>query len=173
MNSMKLSSLIRHPYFVAFSIQAVLAYEWISGGLGKMHEGQFVSTIGKTLGRFENGNPHDWYVGSVLRIAKNSPETFGQLVQWGELLAGIGLVVAILVYGLSKQSQYKNMARYVAILSLLGGAFMNGNFYYAAGWTSPSTGGLNVLMFWIEIVLFIAWIVLPKNQGRTTDNMRS
>ena len=154
---MKLSSLVRHPYFVPFSLQALLAYEWISGGLGKTHEGQFVSTIGKTLSRFENGNPHEWYVGSVLRIAKNTPEIFAQLVQWGELLAGIGLVVAILVYGLSKQPQWKNTARYVAIPSLIGGAFMNANFYYAAGWTSASTGGLNMLMFWMQVVLILFW----------------
>lgn len=155
---MKLSSLIRHPYFIPFSLQAVLAYEWMSGGLGKMYEGQFVSTIGKTLSRFENGNPHEWYVGSVLRIAKNSPEIFAQLVQWGELLAGIGFVVAILAYRLSKQSQWKDMARYVAIASLLGGAFMNANFYYAAGWTSASTGGLNALMFWMQVVLILFWM---------------
>lgn len=163
---MKLSSLIRHPHFVAFSIQAALAYEWISGGLGKIYEGPFVSTIGKTLVRFENGNPHEWYAGSVLRTAKNFPETFGQLVQWGELLAGIGLVVAILVYGLSTQSQWKNMARYTAILSLLGGAFMNANFYYAAGWTSPSTGGLNMLMFLVQAVLILFWMK-PWEEKRT------
>lgn len=163
---MKLSPFIRHPYFIAFSVQTVLAYEWISGGLGKMYGGQFVSTIEKTLGRFENGNPYAWYVNSVLRIAKNSPEAFGQLVQWGELLAGIGVVVAILVYGLSTQSQWKNMARYAAIVSLLGGAFMNGNFYYAAGWTSPSTGGLNIVMFWIQVVLILFW-VKPWEEKRT------
>jgi uncharacterized membrane protein YphA (DoxX/SURF4 family) len=146
--------------------QAVFAYEWISGGLGKIYEGQFVSTIGKTLSRFDNGNPHEWYAGSVLRIAKNSPEIFAQLVQWGELLAGIGVVVAILVYGLSTRSQWKNTARYVAILSLLGGAFMNANFYYAAGWTSPSTGGLNIVMFWIQVVLILFW-VKPWEEKRT------
>lgn len=166
MNSMKLSSLIRHPYFVPFFIQAVLAYEWISGGLGKIYEGQFVSTIGKTLGRFENGNPHEWYAGSVLRIAKNSPEIFGQLVQWGELLAGIGLIVSILVYGFGRESQWKDMARYVAIPSLLGGAFMNANFYYAAGWTSASTGGLNMVMFWVQVVLILFW-VKPWEEKRT------
>ncbi len=167
MNSMKLSSLIRHPYFVTFSIQAVLAYEWISGGLGKIYEGQFVSNIGKTLGRFETGNPHEWYVGSVLRIAKNSPEAFGQLVQWGELLAGIGLVAAILVYGLSRQPQWRNIARYAAILSLLGGALMNVNFYYAAGWTSTSTGGLNMVMLWMQVVLLATWVSALRKDQKT------
>lgn len=155
---MKISPLVRHPHFVAFSVQAILAYEWISGGVGKMYGGRFISAMGSTLGRFENGNPHDWYVGSVLRIAKSSPETFGQLVQWGELLAGVGLVAALLAYGLSTRPQWKDMARYAAILSLLGGAFMNGNFYFAAGWTSPSTGGLNAFMSMVQVVLILFWM---------------
>mgnify|MGYP006977227611 FL=1 len=160
---MKFSSLIRHSYFVTFSLHIILAYEWISGGFGKISGGQFVSTIGKTLSRFENGNPHGWYVDSMVRVAKDSPEIFGQLVQWGELFAGIGLIVAILTHGLSEQSPWRNMARYVAILSLLGGVFMNLNFYYAAGWTSPSTGGLNLLMFWLQILLIVFWVT-PKEK---------
>jgi hypothetical protein len=162
---MKLDSLIRHPYAVAFSVQIVLAYEWISGAIGKMYEGQFVLTIGKTLGRFESGNPHTWYVHSILQIAKNSPELFGQLVQWGELLVGVGLVIAILLYGFSTLSQWKYLARYVAILSLIGGAFMNSNFYYAAGWTSPSTEGLNMFMFWMQVILIIFWLKPLKEKA--------
>ena len=127
-------------------------------GLGKIYGGQFVSNIGKTFSRFENGNPHEWYVGSVLHLAKSFPELFGRLVQWGELLVGIGLVVALLTYGLSTQPQWKNPARYAAILSLLGGVFMNANFYYAAGWTSPSTEGLNMAMFWMQVVLILFWV---------------
>ena len=99
---MKLSSVIRHPLFVAFSVQTILAYEWLSGGIEKIHGGQFVSNIGKTLSRFENGNPHEWYVDSVVQTAKNAPALFGQLVQWGELLAGIGLGIALVVYGLGR-----------------------------------------------------------------------
>lgn len=155
---MKPSSLIRHPFFIAFSLQAILAYEWLSGGIEKIHGGQFVSNIGKTLSRFENGNPHGWYVGSILHAAKNASGLFGQLVQWGELLAGIGLGITLVVYGLGRQPTLKNTARVLAILSLLGGAFMNANFYYAAGWTSPSTGGLNLLMFLLQIVLIVFWM---------------
>lgn len=162
---MKPFSLIRHPFFVAFSLQAVLAYEWLSGGIEKIHGGQFVSNIGKTLSRFETGNPHEWYVGSILHTAKNAPELFGQLVQWGELLAGIGLVIALVMYGLGKQTTLKSAARILALLSLLGGAFMNANFYYAAGWTSPSTGGLNLLMFLLQTVLFFFWLA-PSNEKR-------
>lgn len=152
------SSLIRHPSFTAFALQILLAYEWISGGIEKMTQGRFVSEIEKTLGRFESGNPHGWYVRSILRIAKNAPEIFGQLVQWGELFVGIGLIAAILWYGFGRDRQQSPWTRFIAIPALLGGMFMNINFYYAAGWTNPSTGGLNMLMFWAQLILILFWI---------------
>ena len=167
------SRLLSHPLFTPFAIQLILAYEWLSAGWEKVYGGQLVPTIEKTLGRFENGNPHGWYVGSMLEITKSHPVAFSMLVQWGELLAGIGLAAALVLYGFSKQPFSKEIARFIAIAALLGGMCMNSNFYFAAGWTSPSTGGLNALMFWIEIVLFVTWMALLRNQRKTTDRMSS
>ncbi|MBP6944652.1 hypothetical protein KBB85_01370 [Patescibacteria group bacterium] len=162
---MNLSCLLSHPLFVPFTVQVILAYEWLSSGWEKVRGGQFVPNIGKSLARFENGNPHEWYVRSVLGVAKSHPTVFSMLVQWGELLAGVGLLAALVLYAFSKQQSSKNLARFIAVAALLGGAFMNLNFYFAAGWTSPSTGGLNALMFWVQVVLLAAWaIVLRKDQ---------
>ena len=161
---MNSTPLVRHPFFVAFAIQAVIAYEWLVGGWSKLAKGVFVSTMGTTLDRFQQGNPHEWYVDSLLGIAKNSPALFGQLVQWGELFSGIGLIVALLVYGTSSHSLPKKLARSLAITALLGGAFMNANFYFAAGWTSPSTSGLNMMMFWIQVTLLLFWVFINKKE---------
>lgn len=156
---MKLSELYQHPSLAILCIQLVLAYEWLHGAWEKLHGGVFVGGIVKALSRFEVGNPHTWYVRSFLSIAKNYPELFGQLVQWGELLVGIGLVVVVVVYAHSSRVQVVRRAISVlAILALLGGAWMNANFYFAAGWTSPSTSGLNVLMFWVQLILVLFWI---------------
>jgi thiosulfate dehydrogenase [quinone] large subunit len=163
---MNVSRLVSHPFFVLFSLQTILAYEWLSGGWEKIYGGQFVSNIGKTLARFETGNPHDWYVSSLLSSAKSYPTAFGLLVQWGELLAGIGLLAALVLYVFSKQRSSKCFARYVTVAALLGGMFMNLNFYFAAGWTSPSTGGLNALLFWVQAVLLAAWIVMPRKEQK-------
>jgi hypothetical protein len=142
----------------------ILAYEWLSGGWEKVHGGQFVLNIGKTLSRFENGNPHAWYVGSVLRIAKNHPVSFGMLVQWGELLVGIGLVTALILYVFGAWPWSKTSAGLIAVSALLGGVFMNLNFYFAAGWTSPSTSGLNVFMFWVQGALILFWMLRLGNR---------
>lgn len=169
---MNLLRLLSHHSFVPFTVQIILAYEWLSAGWEKVQGGQFVPNIGKSLARFENGNPHEWYVSSVLGLAKSHPAAFGMLVQWGELLAGVGLVVALALYTFSTQPSFKDAARFIAVAALLGGAFMNLNFYFAAGWTSPSTGGLNALMFWVHVVLVVAWIVTSGKDQRVTTLSR-
>ena len=160
---------LSHPLFVAFTIQLVLGYEWASAGWGKIHQGQFVPNIGKTLLRFGEGNPHNWYADTLLQVAVDHPMVFGMLVQWGEFLAGVGLIGTIALYAFSKQPAPKNAARILAIAALCAGAFMNLNFYFAAGWTSSSTGGFNALMFWIQIALLLGWIALPGKGQKDTD----
>lgn len=152
------SRLLSNPLFTPFALQTLLAYEWLFSGGKKALEGQFVSGIAKTLVRFESSNPHAWYANSVLVVAKGSPVVFGTLVQWGEILTGIGLFVALALYIFSNKSSFKSIARFIAITALFGGAFMNLNFYFAAGWTSPSTAGLNVLMFWTSVILIGVWV---------------
>lgn len=159
---MTLSRILRHPLFAPLTIQIILAYEWFFGGIEKFRAGTFVLGMTKTLTRFESGNPHKWYVDSWLLFAKNNPELFGQLVQWGELLMGIGLVVGVLFCVFGKTPIFKRWARILSLASLIGGGFMNVNFYFAAGWTSASTGGLNVLLFWIEMTLLLFWFVSSR-----------
>lgn len=163
---MKLSELYRSPFFTLLAVQFVIAYEWLGGGFGKLQGGVFVKGIAKSFAAFEKANPHTWYVNTILNGAKQNAVVFAQLVQWGELLVGIGLVVSILLFVFGKSSTFKRSAAMLAVASLIGGAFMNANFYYAAGWTSASTGGLNMVMFWIEIILLIAWVgrLCQKNE---------
>ena len=163
---MKLPHIISYTFFAPFTIQIILAYEWLSAGWEKIHGGQFVPNIGKTLDHFENGNPHEWYIALILAIAKSHPVVFGLLVQWGELFVGIGLIATIAIFTLSQHRYSKNIARFLALTALSGGALMNLNFYLAAGWTSPSTGGLNALMFWVQIVLLAAWAAIACENKR-------
>lgn len=164
---MTLSRLVSHSLFTPFALQAILAYEWLSAGLEKVRGGQFVPNIGKTLDRFGGGNPHEWYVSSVLGMAKSHPFAFGMLVQWGEVAVGIGLLLSFVVYAFSKQSSSQRIARLIGLAALLGGACMNFNFYFAAGWTSPSTGGLNALMFWAQMILLVVWMGVSRMDRKT------
>lgn len=159
---MKLKQLATYPAIVAIAIQLLLAYEWVHGGLGKISGGQFVTGINNSLARFADGNPHAWYVDSVLQTAQHSSQLFGQLVQWGELFAGAGLLMSVILFYLIKNTRIKALVRCTAIAALLGGVTMNLNFYFAAGWSSASTAGLNVLMFWMQIILIYHWLTASK-----------
>ncbi|MBI2485033.1 DUF2892 domain-containing protein [Candidatus Uhrbacteria bacterium] len=140
-------------------IQIVLAYEWLVGGIGKLKEGAFVAGMPETLQRFAINNPSTWYRNFLEGWAVENATLLGNLVVWGEILAGTGLVVSAVVYIYAKRASWKTAAIVLAVVSLLVGACMNKNFYFAAGWLSPSTHGLNVIMFWVELLLAYNWIM--------------
>jgi hypothetical protein len=161
---MKLANLTTHPFFVAFAIQILLAYEWAFAGIEKIIGGQFASNMPKVLTRFAEGNPHAWYVHSFLAWAKQLPTVFSHLVQWGEFLAGIGLFATLILYTFGIAPWHKKLAASVAIFCLLVGVWMNIQFYFAAGWNNVSTHSLNVLLFWAQLILIVFWSYRLKKE---------
>jgi uncharacterized membrane protein YphA (DoxX/SURF4 family) len=151
------SSIFHNPRTAPLLIQLVIALEWLEGGFEKLRSGTFVSTLPKILERFSQGNPHAWYVDSFLKAAIEHPTLFGQLVQWGEAFTGIGLIIGVLLALFKTSITYERRSAWVSGVALLGGVWLNAHFYFAAGWTSPSTGGLNLLMFGIELILLFSW----------------
>lgn len=121
---------------------------WFRSGLGKFTSGNFVENLPKTLERFSSQNPHSWYKDLLGPIGSNS-QLWGNLVMYGELVGSLVLLTGVAM-GLLKNTPRPLVA--LMILSLLGLSFMNLNFYLASGWTSPSSEGLNLLMFFIQII---------------------
>jgi uncharacterized membrane protein YphA (DoxX/SURF4 family) len=157
---MDLARLLRHPSFIPLAVQTLIGYQWFMGGYTKIMGGAFTSGLPATLERFASKNPHTWYVESLLAQAQNAPVAFGQLVQWGELLAGIGLVAAVILSSARSTASFQRLASWIAVPTLIGGLFMTANFFFAAGWTTPSTSGLNALLFWTQLALLTFWIPL-------------
>jgi thiosulfate dehydrogenase [quinone] large subunit len=137
--------------------QMILGYEWVMGGIEKILKPEFVPGMGKTLEYFASKNPHEWFVFSILSFAQSHSVAFGQLVQWGELVAGIGLVLAAVWAFFNKLSKGRVVISVLCLIALIGGLLMNAAFYFAAGWTGPGTAGLNVVMFWLQVVLMGYW----------------
>ena len=154
---MKLSAVLSDPRFAPWSFQLLLAYEWCSAGWEKVAGGTFITTIPSTLERFSNNNPHVWYGDSVLRVAKQHPSLFGTLVEWGEVLVGIGLIASIVLYAMNRSVRLQQLARSTAMLALVAGILMNLAFFFAAGWMSASTRGLNLLMGGMQLILLLFW----------------
>lgn len=157
---MDLARLLRHPSFIPLALHALIGYQWFVGGFTKVTGSAFASNLPATLERFASNNPHTWYVETLLTQAQNNPIAFAQLVQWGELFAGIGLVIAVILSSTRSTALFQRLAGLVAIPALFGGLFMTANFFFAAGWTSPSTSGLNALLFWTQLALLTFWVPL-------------
>lgn len=143
-------------------IQIVIGYEWLHGGLEKLETGgKFVAGLPQTLARFAEKNPYPWMKAFLTGPATTSATLFGNLVQWGELLTGLGLIAGAL-YLLFLAPRLNGVLRRVAgilvAIALLGGMTMNAFFGLAAGHTSPSTSGINLVMFFSQVMLLGFWI---------------
>lgn len=146
-------------------IQFIIGYEWIHAGWEKLHAGTFPLGMTKTLASFASKNPHTWYTQTILETMERHTALLGQLVQWGEFLTGLVLILTVCSLFLRMTLPFQ---RWMALLScgaLLIGAFMNANFYLAAEWTSPSTSGLNMLLFWSQLALVFSWISHPQKMN--------
>jgi len=141
-----------------FAIQLVFGYEWLFAAWEKLATGGvFVKNMPVTLGRFAEGNPFGWYKTFLLGFATKNATTFGYLVEYGQLLIGIALIVmafVLLFIGGSKLTQ--KLALKISALSYFFGAAMNAVFWLAAAWTSPATRGVNAVMFWVQVILICA-----------------
>ncbi len=69
---------------------------------------------------------------------------------WGEFLTGLSFTLGSLYLMFSKNPS--KLAYLGFSLGCLGGVILNGTFWLAAGWTSPSTDGLNLVMFLIALI---------------------
>jgi len=116
-----------------------LGFQWFSAGIEKLLDPNFAGALPKTLGFFASQNPSGWMVSLINNYFIPQAGVFAVLVSWGETLGGLALMLGLLTN-----------------LALLGLIFLNSVFFLAAGWTGPSTLGLNLLMGFLEVVLLLA-----------------
>ncbi len=152
----------RRAHIWLLLIQIVLGYEWLRGGLEKLETGGgFVKGLPQVLARFAEKNPYPWMKAFLTGPATANATLFGNLVQWGEVLTGLGLIAGAL-YLLFLAPRLSGVLRRVAgilvAIALLGGMTMNAFFGLAAGHTSPSTSGINLVMFFSQVMLLGFWI---------------
>ncbi len=155
------------PVWMALT-QALIGVEWFKSGWSKWMSVQFNDGgMAVSLAKFAEKNPHEWYVLQVLKPAMASPELFAWMVKTGEVVAGAGLVLmaAFVVWQGWKSRPLKDWA-WMNVPFLAIGVVMNLNFLYAAGWMSPSTEGLNVLMLWLQVLLMIGWGCYRSHEGK-------
>ena len=135
--------LFKHKFFsiVWAALRIWLGYQWISAGWVKVTGSGWVgSTAGTAITGFLNGavakasgahpSVQFWYADFIKNIALPNATTFSYLVAFGEILAGISLILGALT-----------------VVGLIAGALMNLN-YMLAGTTS-----INPIMYTVTFIL--------------------
>lgn len=132
---------------------AVVGYVFLKSGFEKIEGGKFVGGLAGTLEKFASKNPYPFFKNFLETVAIPNSTLFGVMTMWGEFLAGLALVLGSLYLIFSKGSN--KLVYWGLLVSFLGAMLLNGTFYFAAGWTSPSTESLNLVMFFVGLVGFL------------------
>jgi thiosulfate dehydrogenase [quinone] large subunit len=85
------------PSIALIGLELLVGYEWLVSGVDKLLIGTFPSTLGGLLTQSLSGGQLPGFFAAILRglVAPNAVP-FGYLIEWGEILAGLGLIAAAL-----------------------------------------------------------------------------
>jgi uncharacterized membrane protein YphA (DoxX/SURF4 family) len=165
-------------------IQLLVGYEFFDSGWNKLFtKDSFVLGMPDALKGMIQGQS-GWYVNFVNNVAIPHAALFGYLVEWGEFLAGAGLILAALLFLFRRQEDglLHRVSSILSIAALAGGVFMALNFYIAGGAPSPFPGlndpngeGVTIDIFLPLMSLVLLWwnasgllaagkIVLPHSE---------
>lgn len=122
---------------------------WSKSSLGKISSGNFADNLDKTLVKSAQNNPYPFYKDFLQSVVIPNSYLFGQMIVWGEALVALAITLSS-VY-LLKRPQEK-LAKLVLIAGLLGGIFLNVNFWLGFSSTNPAVDSLNLLMMAVELI---------------------
>ncbi len=143
-------------------IQWSVALIWLMSGWEKFVDDKFVGGFTKTVGLFAAKTPHAFYADFLKSTVLASPDFFANLVRTGEIFVGVALVVFGAYYLITKKLD--PIYRGLLAVALVAGALLNLNFYLAAGWSSPSTAGINTVMGLVQVILAAFYIKTLANK---------
>ena len=158
------AAVSRLPLVGLLLVQLFVGYEWFMSGLTKIVRGGFPSGLGKELNDKSSGAAH-WYRNLLDGSIIPNATVFGYLIEIGELVIGIALVAAALVWLLRwERLSYRGRLTVLAttVLAAFGGIFMAVNFHLANGaphpWLVPKSGfdegvDLDSLLPMLQLVL--------------------
>ncbi len=126
-------------------IRLFLAFEWLNSGSGKIESiiadpTAYFGGLSKVFAAvWAKTNPYPFMVDFLTSTAAPNVSFWVTATAILEVLVGISLILGLLTR-----------------LGALGGIVMNVVFYLAAGHTSPSTAGINLIMAGAELAMIVA-----------------
>lgn len=123
-------------------LRLFFAYEWLNGGIEKMSEiaadPNAAQGFAAVFGRWAKGNPYPFMVDFLNGFAIPNAAAVYTFVAVAEFLVGVAFLLGFLVRPAS-----------------IGGIIMNGFFYLAAGYSSASTSGVNLVMIGGQVSMLL------------------
>lgn len=123
-------------------LRLFLAYEWLNGGVEKLQEiaadPNAAAGFAAVFGRWAKGNPNAFAVDFLKGFVVPNAAAVYTFVAVAELLVGVAFLLGFLVRPAS-----------------VGGIIMNAFFYMAAGYSSASTSGVNLVMIGGQISMIL------------------
>ena len=144
------------------TIFLAIGFIWARSSWGKISGGEFANNLGSILTKNAQTNPFSFYVDFLNAVAIPNSYLFGLMTMWGEFLTATAIIGGAL-YLLFKNSQEK-LAFYALIAGLIGGTFLNINFWFAFSSGSASADSLNLLMIFIQAIGAITLVRFLKNK---------
>lgn len=162
-------------------IQIIIGYEWFVSGVTKVVRGGFPSGLAEELTEKSEG-VGGWYGSFLDDVVIPNASAFGYLIIIGEVLVGVGLIAAALVWFFAWERLSiggRAAVALVTLLAALGGILMNVSFHLANGsahpWLIPSDGfdegvDLDSLMPAIQLVFVVVStaLLISLRQARRT-----
>ena len=177
----------RLPLIGLLAVQILIGYEWLMSGLTKLVRGGFPSGLADELTEKSEG-VGGWYGDFLDDVVIPNATGFGYLIELSELVVGLALVAAALVwlFAWDRIGVGGRTALLAAtVLAALGGILMNVAFHMANGsahpWLIPGDGfdegvDLDSLMPAIQLVLASVaagtWLAMPRGRAVTRGAAR-
>ena len=116
-------------------LRLAISYIWLTAGVSKLLNPQFINTFPSTLDTFAKNTHFDFYSGFLKQYIMPHSYIFAQLTIWGEILTGIAFLLG-----------------FPMIIAVLAGIFMNVNYYLVA--TSTPSQFINILLIFSQFVAY-------------------
>ena len=168
----------RLPLVGLLLVQILIGYEWFMSGLTKIYRGGFPGGLAAELRDKSAGAP-GWYKSFLDGSIIPNAHAFGYLIEISELIVGIALIAAAVVWLLRWErlpSGGRAAVLLVTALASLAGIFMAINFHLANGaphaWLIPKSGfdegvDLDSLLPAMQLVLIGVSVGLLRSMRRT------
>lgn len=151
-------------------VQLIIGYQWLLSGIAKIAAGDFPSGLGNELSESSSAAA-GWYVGFLNKAIIPNAAAFGYIIEYAEILAGIALIVAPLIWIFAWDRTSYGLRMTVIVLMIaasVGGIFMAINFHIASGsnhpWTMPESPfdeavDIDMIMTAIQAVITVVLII--------------